>query len=421
MRPPSHGERRYRAAVLTRAEIEDARGVVARIVRPTPTFASGALSRLAGRDVLLKPEHRQRTGSFKIRGAYNFISRLGPHVCRVVAASAGNHAQGVALAAARCGKSAVIFMPVSAALPKVEATRSYGAEIRLGGETVDDCIDAARAFADEHGAAFVPPFDHPLVVAGQGTVGLEIAEEAAGAAVVVVPAGGGGLLAGVATALRTGPTAHRVVGVEAANSAAILASLRRHHPVKVDQLATMADGIAVRCPSELTLEHVEAYVDDVVTVSEEEISQALVLLLERTKAVVEPSGAVGVAALLAGKIAARGPAVAVLSGGNVDPLLLMKLIDHGLSAAGRYLMVRIVIADHPGALAELTAALARMRLNVLSVEHHRAGVALGLDEVEVLLTLETRGRADGRRVVGELARAGFAVETVERAEMRPEP
>jgi threonine dehydratase len=398
--------------VITLADVRSARERVAAVVRPTPVEASSTLSKLAGRPVLFKPEHLQRTGSYKIRGAYNFISRL-PTGGEVVAGSAGNHAQGVALAASLTGHRATIFMPVNAPLPKVEATKAYGAIVRLEGDVVDDCMSAAREYAASTGAVFVPPFDDPLVIAGQGTVGLEIAEEAPDdLEVVVVPIGGGGLIAGVATALANTRRNVRVVGVEAAGAAAMKASLAAGRCVTLDSVSTMADGIAVRAVSDLTLAHVKAYVDDVVTVTEEEISRALLLLIERAKAVVEPAGAVGLAAILAGKVSGSGSALAVVSGGNVDPLLLMKLIDHGLSAAGRYLLLRIILGDQPGALAALTAAVAKMGLNVLEVEHHRSGLRLGVDEVEVLLTLETRDPEHRSDIVTALQDAGFRVELV---------
>lgn len=375
-------------------ELHRARERVASVVRRTPVDHSDALSREAGRPVLLKPEHRQRTGSFKIRGAYNLVAGL-PADVDVVAASAGNHAQGVALAAALTGRRAVIFMPLQASLPKVEATRAYGAEVRLVGETVDDSLVAARAFAEEAGAVYVHPFDDERVIAGQGTIGLELADEAPDAEVVVVPVGGGGLISGIAAAMTCTQPSVRVVGVEVE-----------------DRGATMADGIAVTAPSELTRAHIEAYVDRVVRVSEEEISRALLLLLERAKAVVEPAGAVGLAAVLGGAVPGDGPAAIVLSGGNVDPLLLIKLVDHGLSAAGRYLILRVVLADHPGALARLTDAVAALGLNVLDVEHHRAGVHLGVDEVEVVLTVETRDPEHRDVVVAALRDQGFRVDLV---------
>ena len=390
-------------------DISAARRRVAPVVRSTPVEASDALSRVAGRRILLKPEHRQRTGSYKIRGAYNLVSQLADAV-PVVAASAGNHAQGVALAASLTGHPSTIFMPVNAPLPKVEATRAYGAEVRLEGLGVDDCLVAARAHADASGAVYVPPFDHPLVIAGQGTVGAEIAEEAVDAEVVVVPVGGGGLISGVATALAHMRPDVRVIGVQAAGSASMVASRAAGACVTLATASTMADGILVRAPSDLTLAHVEAYVDDVVTVTEEEISRSLLLLLERAKAVVEPAGATALAAVLAGKIAGNGPVVAVLSGGNVDPLLLIKLIDHGLSAAGRYLRLRVVLDDRPGALAAVTDSVARMGLNVLSVEHHRAGVQVAVDEVEVLMTLETRDPEHRAEIATALRAEGFRVD-----------
>jgi threonine dehydratase len=403
-----------------------ARDRVKPVIRATPVDRSDSLSRLAGRPVLLKPEHRQRTGSFKIRGAYNRIAQL-PDGTPVVAASAGNHAQGVALAASLTGRAATIFMPRRAALPKVAATRAYGADVRLEGEAVDDSIALAQAFAEATGAVYVPPFDDPQVIAGQGTVGLELVEEAPDAEVVVVPVGGGGLVAGIAAALtlsnapvRVGPGARlegprpriRVVGVEAAGAPTLTEALLAGRPVTLERLTTMADGIAVRTCSELTLRLVQTYVDEIVTVDEEEISQAMLLLVERAKAVVEPAGAASLAAILAGRVPGDGPAVAILSGGNIDPLLLTKLIEHGLGAAGRYLTLRVVMADRVGALAALTSELARLGLNVLDVEHHRSGRDLALSEVEVQVTVETRDFAHHAEVVEALTAAGYRAEPV---------
>jgi threonine dehydratase len=396
--------------MITIDDVRDAGRRIAGIVRPTPVIRPDGLSARVGRPVILKPEHLQRTGSFKIRGAYNFISRLPDEAREVVAGSAGNHAQGVALAASLIGRRSTIFMPVNAPLPKVEATRGYGATVRLVGDVVDDALAAACRYADEHGAVYVPPFDDPVVIAGQGTVGLELVDEAPDAEVVVVAVGGGGLVSGVATALRSARPDVPVIGVEAAGAASVRASLDAGWLVCLDRVATIADGIAAKSPSELTLAHIRAHVHDIVTVSEEEISRAVLLLIERAKAVVEPAGAVALAALLAGKVGGAGPAVAVLSGGNVDPLLLTKLIDHGLTAAGRYLVLRIVLDDRPGALATLTGSIATMGLNVLSVEHHRSGVALPLDHVEVLITVETRDPDHRAEVVAALRSAGYDVE-----------
>ena len=396
-------------------DIEAAVARLEGVLRPTPLTPSRTLSALAGRPVLFKPEHLQRTGSFKIRGAYNRISPL-PAGSRVAAASAGNHAQGVALAARLRGLAATVFMPANAALPKVEATRSYGAEVRLEGATVDDCIAAARAWAQESGALYVPPFDDPGVVAGQATVGWELAREdlSAGSgdpAVVVVPVGGGGLVSGVAAALAHWAPGVRVVGVEAAGAASMRAALDAGRPVVLDAAATIADGIAVRSVSQLTLDHVRAYVDEVVAVTDEEISHAMLLLLERGKWLVEPAGAAGLAAVLAGRIGGKGPVTVVLSGGNVDPLLLIRLVEHGLAASGRYLRLRLVLHDHPGALAALTAALAELGLNVLDVSHHRSGpVTAAPDDVEVMVTVETRDPGHRDQTVTELRARGFRVE-----------
>ena len=395
--------------MVSLADIREARERVAPVIRQTPLLTSDSLSAAVGRPLWYKGEHLQRTGSFKIRGAYNLISRLEPGV-DVVAASAGNHAQGVALAASLTGRRSTIFMPVNAPLPKLEATRGYGAEVVLTGSVVDECLEAAQAFAEESGGVFVPPFDDPLIVAGQGTIGLELAEEAPDAEVVVVPVGGGGLIAGIAAALAYTRRSVRVIGVEPEGAASMAAAVAKSDPVVLDGVDTMADGVAVKSVTKLTLAHVQAYVDEVVTVTEEEISRALLLLLERQKALVEPAGATALAALMAGKVSGTGPAVALLSGGNVDPLLLIRLIDHGLSVAGRYVMLRIILRDHPGALAGLTAAVAEMGLNVLDVEHHRAGVHVGVDQVEVLMTVETRDPDHRSDIVRRLSECGYRVE-----------
>lgn len=402
-------------ALVPVEDIRAAREGLAGMLRATPVETAEALSSLCGRSVLLKPEHRQRTGSFKFRGAFTHIAALRRDgssrvPSRVMAGSAGNHAQGVALAASLAGIPATIFMPTTAPLPKLEATRSYGAEVRLTEGTVDDCIAAAGAAALEEGGHVVPPFDDPFIIAGQGTVGLEIAEEAPEAEVVLVPVGGGGLVSGIAAALAAERPAVKVVGVQAEGAASMVASLGAGVPVRLDGVGTIADGIALKSPSALTLAHCQAFVDDVVTVSDEEIGRALILLLDRAKSVVEPAGVVGLAALLAGKVTGRGPAVVVLSGGNVDPLMLMKLIEHGLSAAGRFLRLRVVVPDRPGALAGVTDRVAQLGLNVLDVEHHRAGVSVGVAQVEMLLTLETRDPEHRMEIIDLLRRDGYSVD-----------
>jgi threonine dehydratase len=399
-----------RVALVSIDRIVAARERVAPVVRRTPVEGSDSLSRLAGRPVLVKPEHLQRTGSFKIRGAYAFMAGV-PEGREVVAGSAGNHAQGVALAATLTGRPSRVFMPERAALPKLQATSAYGAVVETVPGGVDLCLERAREYAARTGAVLVPPFDDDAVIAGQATVGVEISEEAPDAEVVVVPIGGGGLIAGVAAALRALRPDVRVVGVQPEGAASMRRSLDAGHRVRVDPV-TMADGVALATPGERTLEHVRVLVDDVVTVSEEQVSRAVLLLLERAKALVEPSGALPVAAILAGRVAGDGPAVAVLSGGNVDPLLLTRLIDHGLQAAGRFMAMRIVIEDRPGGLHLLTGTLAASGLNVIDVEHHREGLSLPLAQVEVLVTVETRDREHQEAVLAALRGEGYRVTVV---------
>ncbi|HUR78832.1 MAG TPA: pyridoxal-phosphate dependent enzyme [Acidimicrobiales bacterium] len=373
--------------MISRSDIETAAKRLTGVIAETRVERHGGLSDLARRPVVLKYEHLQRTGSFKIRGAYNLIAQL-PDGVNVVAASAGNHGQGVALAAKLLGHKATIYMPASAPLPKVESTRGYGAEVVLVDGDVNLCLDQAKGHTG--GAVFVPPFDDERIIAGQGTVGLEFAAQAPEIDTVVVPIGGGGLIAGVATAFAHTRRDVRVVGVEA-----------------VDRVNTMADGIRVKGPSELTAAHIQAYVDEVVRVDEEAISQALVLLLERAKQVVEPAGAAALAAVLAGRVPGDGPVGVVVSGGNIDPLLLVRVVDHGLSAAGRYLVLSVIVRDAPGELARLLAVVATEGLNVLSVDHQRAGSRVGINQTEVRLTLETRDPSHRGEVAEVVRNAGF--------------
>lgn len=401
-------------------DIEAARTRLAGVLRSTPTRTADGLGRALDRPIAIKPEHLQRAGSFKIRGAYNRIVQL-PAGVPVVAASAGNHAQGVALAASLTGHRSTVFMPDNASLPKLRATEDYGATVVVGGATLDDCLGKARAFAAETGAVFVPPFDDVDIIAGQGTLGLELVDEIealhdAGwsrdvAPVVLIPVGGGGLIAGSAIALRARRPDITIIGVEAAGAASMRVSLDAGHVVTLPSVTTMADGIALRAPGVLTLDVVRSLVDEVVTVGEDAISTAVLMLMERQKAVVEPSGAVGLAALIEHpELGAGRPAVIVLSGGNVDPLLLSTIAIHGMSAAGRYVRLRVVAPDRPGSLAALTASLARQGLNVLDVEHHRAGVAMGVNEVEIRVTVETRRPSQRESVVAQLESEGFRVQ-----------
>jgi threonine dehydratase len=395
--------------VVTRADVEAARALLAGISRLTPVEGSRPLSELLRGPVLLKCENLQRAGSFKIRGAYVRISRLtdAERARGVVAASAGNHAQGVALAASLLGARSTVFMPDGAPLPKVEATKAYGAEVRFCGQTVDEALVAAREFGEQTGAVFIHPFDHPDIVAGQGTVGLEILEQVPEVKTVVVAVGGGGLASGIAAAVKSTHPSVRVVGVQAAGAAAFPPSLLAGHPVPLAAMATIADGIAVGCPGELTYRMVHDLVDDVVTVSEESLSQSLLLCLERAKLVVEPAGAAAVAALIDEPRGFEPPVVAVLSGGNIDPVLLMRVLRHGMAAAGRYLSFRLRIPDRPGELARLLGELAASGANVLDVEHLRTGPKLHLDEVEVALQLETRGPDHCDEVLSRLRNAGY--------------
>ncbi len=394
------------------ADVRAARERIDGDLRVTPVWRAASLSALIGREVWVKAENLQRTGSFKPRGALSFLRADVDDRRPVVAASAGNHAQGVALAAAMAGRAVTVFMPATASLPKVRATREYGAEVHQEGDTVDDAIVAAKAFAAASDRPFVSPFDHPLVIAGQGTVGLELAEQVPVVGTVLVPVGGGGLVSGVASALRGLGGGWSVVGVEAAGAASMVASVSAHRPTVVEHPATMADGIALKSPSALTLAHVEALVDDLVTVSEEEIAAAVLLLMERARCVVEPAGAVGLAALLGGHVPGTGPVVCLLTGGNVDPMLLTALIEHGLNVAGRYLRLRVIVPDRPGALHRLTGVIAGLGLNVTDVEHHRAGTAVGVAEVEVLLTVETRDGEHGAEVLAALRAAGLSADVI---------
>jgi len=396
------------------AEIRAAQIVLNDVVRRTPMEPSRVLSDRVGGPVYLKCENRQRTGSFKIRGAYLRISRLTDEERSrgVVAASAGNHAQGVALAASLLGCSATVFMPTTAPLPKVAATRGYGAQIHLLGHTIAEPLEAAKAYAADTGAVFIHPFDHPDLIAGQGTVGLEILEQCPEVATIVVCTGGGGLLSGVAAAVKGLRPDVWVVGAQAAEAACFPASLNNGSPLALKVMDTMADGIAVPAPSDLTFAHVRNLVDDIVTVSEESLSRALLLCLERAKFLVEPAGVAGVAALLDDPSAFAAPVVVVLSGGNVDPVLLLRVIEHGMVAAGRYLSVRLRAPDQPGSLARVLAVVAEMGASVREVEHSRTGSRLHLGEVHIALSLETRGAEHRTEVVEALRAAGYPVEVL---------
>ncbi|HEX5993550.1 MAG TPA: threonine ammonia-lyase [Jiangellales bacterium] len=399
------------ASLVTVEAVEKARKALAGVVRMTPLEPSRPLSATLRGPTWLKCENLQRAGSFKVRGAYLRISRLTPEerARGVVAASAGNHAQGVALAAGLLGTEATVFMPVGAPLPKVAATRAYGATVRFAGNSVDDSLLAAQEFADGMGAIFIHPFDHPDVIAGQGTVGLEIIEQCPDVRTIVTGIGGGGLISGIAVAAKAANPEITVIGVQAEGAAAVPASLLAGSPQRVPG-RTIADGIAVGRPGDLTFAHLATLVDSVVTVSDEDITRAMVLLLERGKLVVEAAGAVGVAAVLSGTVTdVPTPAVVVLSGGNIDPLLMVRVIERGLVAAGRYLRFTVRCADRPGQLATLLTLIAQEGANVDDVVHRRHDPRLRLGEVEVDLSVETRGAEHSDVLVTSLRAAGYEV------------
>jgi threonine dehydratase len=383
----------------TPADIEEARKRLVGIARETPVYGSETFSRIAGRDVLLKAENLQRTGAFKVRGAFNRIATLSAdeRASGVVAASAGNHGQAVAWAAREAEIPARIYVPQDAPMAKVEACRTYGSELIMGGESFEAALAAAKAEIEKTGATFVHPFEDPVVIAGQGTIGLELAEQVPEAETVVIPVGGGGLASGIALALRASRPELRLVGVQAGMDG-----------------FTIADGIFVKQPGELTMSILNEVLDEMVDVDDELISEAILLLLERAKLVVEGAGAVGVAALLGGKVGGgSGPVAIVLSGGNIDPTLLISIMRHGLTLGGRYLVIRTRIPDRPGELVKLLSLIAEARGNVVSVEHHREGMDVPVAETEVELTLITRDQDHCTLLLEQMRSWGYAVERLE--------
>jgi threonine dehydratase len=389
----------------TLADVEAARTRLAgKGVRVTPLYASETFGRMMGRPVHLKAETLQRTGSFKIRGAVNKIGSLSEaeRKAGVVAASAGNHGQAVAWAAREAGIEATIFMPAETPMTKVEPTRNYGARAELIGATFEDAVTAAVAHVEETGGTFVHPFEDHDVIAGQGTIGLELVEQLPEVETVVIPVGGGGLASGIALTLRALRPKVKVVGVQAAACAPLAGGTQFGY--------TIAEGIAVKYPGELTSSLLGDLLESVVTVTDEEISEAIVLLTERAKLVVEGAGAAAVAALLGGRVPGDGPTVAILSGGNIDPTLLIQVMRHGLTLAGRYLVVRTRIADRPGELAKLLALFADEHANVVSIEHHREGMDTPVTESEVEATLLTRDQEHCTAIVYAMRQHGYTVD-----------
>ena len=396
---------------LGSAEVEAARPGALELARRTPMLSSRTISERAGGVVALKAENLQRTGSFKVRGVAAKLASLGEEGCRngVVAASAGNHAQGLAAAAAARGVRCEVFVPADAPISKSEAARGQGAIVHVGGASLEECLAVARDRAREGGLALVHPFDDPDVVAGQGSLGLELLEDVPDLARVVVPVGGGGLCSGVAIAVKSARPGVEVVGVQVAACAPYPESLRRGEPVPAASALTIADGIAVKRPGDLTLRLLDRWADDVVVVGEDETAEAMVVLMERAKLVVEGAGAVGVAALLGGQVRAAesGTTVAILSGGNVDAGLLASIARRHETEAGRRLVLFTRLPDRPGNLARLLDCVAHEGANIVDVSHVREGVDLHVRETAVELVIETRGKAHAEAVVAAMGEAGY--------------
>jgi threonine dehydratase len=395
------------------SDFEAAAEIVAEIAVKTPILRSDALSEEFGIEVLFKPENLQRTGSYKVRGAFNLMSKLSPAEKKagVVAASAGNHAQGVALAARKLGIVATIFMPVGASLPKYEATLSHGANVILEGATFNETLKAAKNYTATTGAIFIPPFDHLDIIVGQGTVGLEILEEHPDVKNILVGMGGGGFAAGAALAAKLKAESMgkkiRVIGVQAANAASYPISLAEGKPVEITIQPTIADGIAVSKPGKIPFKIINKYVDEVVTVTEDEMATAMLSVFEKSKLVVEPAGVVGVAALMSRRIKLKGKTVIVLSGGNIDPLLMQKVIGHGLAASERYTTISVMLPDRPGQLVKTASAIAAAHGNVVEVLHTRHGKGWEISEVELRLSVETRGKTHRDEVLKALQAEGL--------------
>jgi threonine dehydratase len=392
------------------ADVARARAAIAGVAKRTPVLPSLTLSERTGREVWLKAESLQRTGSFKIRGVLNRLAALGDECARgVTAGSAGNHGWALAQAARVRGVPCEVFMPTEAPLSKAEGCAALGAVVRFDGASVDECVVAAQERAREAGMAFVHPFDDPDVVAGQGTLGLELLEDVDDLARVVVPVGGGGLAAGVAIAVKSARPEVEVIGVQVDTVAAFPASLQRGEPVAVPSALTIADGIAVKRPGGLTLGLVQRWLDDLVVVAEDDVAEAMVLLMEKAKLVVEGAGAVGVSALLGGQVAAApsGTTVVVLSGGNVDAGLLASIARRHESLEGRRLVLLTRVPDRPGALARLLALVGESGANLVDVEHLREGLDLHVRETAVQLVLETKGRDHARDVLAAVHRGGY--------------
>lgn len=401
--------------MVTLADIQAARARIREAIPVTPAAYSENLSRETGNTVLLKLENSHVTGSYKERGALNGMLCMSAEQRRrgVIAASAGNHAQGVAYHAGRLGIRATIVMPLYTPITKVTATRGWGAEVILHGENFDAALAEATRLACETGAAFLHAFNDPAVIAGQGTIGLELLDQVPDVEGIVVPVGGGGLIAGIACAVKETHPHIRVVGVEPAALQSMAAAIEAHRPVEIAARMTIADGVAVRCVGDVTLGMVEKYVDEMVAVDDEETAMAILRLLEKQKTVAEGAGAIGVAALLQNRTSLKGKRVAaILTGGNIDVSLLSNIIERGLVKDGRLVRLRITLSDHPGGLERLTNVIAEQRANIVEVIHNRTYFGVHLGEAKIDVTMETRGSAHAEELMSALRRAGYVFERV---------
>lgn len=398
-------------------DVQQAAELLESVIELTPVEHSRALTNALGSEVYLKCENLQRSGSFKVRGAYVRMAKLSAEqkAHGVVAASAGNHAQGVALAAEQLGIKARIYMPLGAALPKIAATKSRGAEVILYGATVDEALAEAKRYAEETGAVFVHPFDNADIIAGQGTIGLEILEQVPDVETIIVGVGGGGLLAGISVTVRALEEKLgrkiRIIGVQAEHAAAYPPSLAADALVPLKKVSTIADGIAVGRPGQMPFDIIKELVDDVHTVSEDDIARALIFLMERNKLVVEPAGSVPVAAVMDREIEKKygnlGTTVCLLSGGNIDPMLMLKVIQRGLSVAGRYLTIKMMLQDRPGELTTISSIISSLDANVTGVDHTRVGGALSMGDVSITIDMETKGNEHCEEVLSALTDAGY--------------
>jgi len=398
-------------ATVTYEDVTRARRNISDVIRRTPLEYSTACSGLTGQDVYFKYENLQKTGSFKIRGAYNKIVTLTDRERKngVIAASAGNHAQGVAYAAGRAGYNSTIVMPQGVSIAKLTATKSYGAKVILSGESYDEAYIAAERLGQESGAVLIHAFNDPAVIAGQGTLGLEIAEDLPDVETVVVPIGGGGLIAGIAVALKHINPKIKVIGVQAQGAPSMKEAVRMGKVQELEAVSTIADGIAVKHPGTFTFPLVAKLVDDIVLVNDEEIAQAILLMLERAKVLCEGAGAVGVAALMHKRVSGKGKKVIVISGGNIDVHTLSIIIERGLIKAGRYVRIKAVIVDKPGALQKLLSVIAQTKANVISVTHDRILPRIPITQAEVEIDLETRDSEHVEAIIEKLADSGYDI------------